>query len=56
MEIKKKKIVIVGARIDGYASAVWDAIDQSEDYEIIGFIDNSPELLYRYHLTNQLYS
>jgi len=41
---EKSKIIIVGARIDGHAGVVVNAIVSRNEYEIIGFIDNTPEL------------
>ena len=41
---EKSKIIIVGARIDGQAGVVINAIESINDYEIIAFIDNTPEL------------
>ena len=42
---KKSKIIIIGARIDGQAGVVINTIAQTSNYEIIGFIDNTPELV-----------
>ena len=41
---EKSKIIIIGARIDGQAGVVINAISQINTYEIIGFVDNTPEL------------
>ena len=41
---EKSKIIIVGARIDGQAGVVINVIESKNDYEVIAFIDNSPEL------------
>ena len=40
----KKKIVIIGARHDGHAGVIVNAINAIGVFEIIGFIDNTPEL------------
>jgi len=44
MKNKKKKIVIIGARLDGHAGVVLDVINRDRNYELVGFIDNTPEL------------
>ena len=41
---RKQKVIIVGARIDGQAGVVVNAIQLRDEYEIIGFIDNTPDL------------
>jgi len=41
----KKNIYIVGARMDGHAGVVFDTIRMENNYEIIGFIDNTPSLI-----------
>lgn len=41
---KKQKIVIIGARIDGHAGVVLDALQSIGGYKVIGFIDNARNL------------
>lgn len=41
---KKEKIVIIGARINGHAGVILDALEAIDRYEVVGFIDNTPEL------------
>jgi len=43
-KLMKKELVIVGARLDGHAGVVLDAIEKIGGYQIIGFIDNDPKL------------
>ena len=38
---EKSKIIIVGARIDGQAGVVLNAIESRNEYKIVGFIGNS---------------
>ena len=40
----KKKVLIIGARLDGYAGAIWDTLELTGEYEIVGFVDSAPEL------------
>ncbi|MDD5584557.1 MAG: NeuD/PglB/VioB family sugar acetyltransferase [Candidatus Omnitrophica bacterium] len=40
----KKRIVIIGARIDGHAGVILDVLNLLGEYQVIGFIDNTPEL------------
>lgn len=42
--MKAKKIIIIGARMDGHAGVVLDMINDIGGYEVVGFIDNTPEL------------
>jgi len=47
MKIKKKlkrKIIIIGARIDGHAGVILDTIEEMGEYEVVGFVDNTPNL------------
>jgi sugar O-acyltransferase (sialic acid O-acetyltransferase NeuD family) len=39
-----KRIVIIGARLDGHASMVLDILKELGDFKVVGFIDNAPEL------------
>ena len=41
---KKKRIVIIGARLDGHAGVVLNTLEVINKYELVGFIDNTPEL------------
>jgi sugar O-acyltransferase (sialic acid O-acetyltransferase NeuD family) len=41
---KKKEILIIGARIDGHAGVVLDALNVLDEYKVTGFIDNTPGL------------
>jgi len=41
---KTKKIVLIGARMDGHAGVIVDTLGRIGGYEIVGFIDNTPEL------------
>ena len=40
----KRKIIIIGARIDGHAGVILDTIEEIGEYEVVGFVDNSPRL------------
>ncbi len=40
---KIKKIVLIGARMDGHAGVVVDILREIGGYELVGFIDNTPE-------------
>lgn len=40
----QKKILIIGARLDGHAGVLLDVISQIGTYEIIGFLDSTPGL------------
>lgn len=40
----REKILIVGARIDGQAGVVINALEALGDFEIVGFVDNTPQL------------
>ncbi len=40
----KKKIALIGARIDGQAGVVLDLLKENSEYELVGFFDNTPEL------------
>lgn len=42
--MKNRKILIIGARLDGHAGSVLDAIAGIETYEVVGFIDSTPSL------------
>jgi len=42
--LKNKRIVIIGARLNGHASMVLDMLKELDDFKVIGFIDNAPEL------------
>lgn len=42
--VGRKKIIIIGARHDGHAGVIVNAVNAIGGYEIIGFIDNTPEL------------
>lgn len=44
MEKNKKKIVIVGGRLDGHAGVVLDILNEIDEYDVVAFIDNTPEL------------
>ena len=46
VKIKKElnEIVLIGARIDGQAGVVLDALEQLGKHKVIGFVDNSPSL------------
>jgi sugar O-acyltransferase (sialic acid O-acetyltransferase NeuD family) len=39
-----KRIVIIGARLDGHASMVLDVLKELDDFKVVGFIDNAPDL------------
>jgi sugar O-acyltransferase (sialic acid O-acetyltransferase NeuD family) len=39
-----QKIVIVGARMDGQAGVILDVLDELGGYEVVGFVDSTPEL------------
>ncbi|MDG1143706.1 MAG: hypothetical protein P8N92_03510, partial [Burkholderiales bacterium] len=39
-----KKIILVGARLDGHAGVVLDTISNIGGYHVVGFIDNSPNI------------
>ncbi len=39
-----KKVIIIGARIDGHAGVVLDTLEETGGFEITGFLDNTPEL------------
>lgn len=39
-----KRIIIIGARLDGQAGVVLDALEEIGGYEVVCFIDNTPEL------------
>ena len=41
---EKKTVVIIGARLDGHAGVVLDALEAIGTYVVKGFIDNTPEL------------
>lgn len=41
---KKESIIIVGARMDGHAGVILDTLETLGDYEVLGFVDNTPEL------------
>jgi sugar O-acyltransferase (sialic acid O-acetyltransferase NeuD family) len=41
---KTKTIVLIGARLDGHAGVIVDTLSEIGRYELIGFIDNTPEL------------
>ena len=38
------RIIILGARLDGQAGVVLSALRQSGEHEVVGFLDNNPEL------------
>ncbi len=40
----RKKIVIIGARCDGHAGVIVNAINALGTFDVVGFIDNTPEL------------
>lgn len=40
-----RKIAIIGARITGQAGVVLDLLSQIGGYEVVGFLDSTPELL-----------
>ena len=40
----KRKIIIIGARLDGHAGVLLDVITEIETYEIVGFLDSTPDL------------
>ena len=46
VKIKKElnEIVLIGARIDGQAGVVLDALERMGKHKVIGFVDNSPSL------------
>lgn len=39
-----KKVILIGARLDGHAGVVLDLLISKGEYKIIGFLDNTPEL------------
>lgn len=41
---KKRRIIIIGARMDGHAGVILDALQSSRGYKVIGFIDNANSL------------
>lgn len=43
-ESSRKSVVIIGARIDGHAGVVLDTLDNFSEYEVVGFLDSTPEL------------
>lgn len=40
----KRKIVIIGARLDGHAGVLLDVITEIGTYDIVGFLDSTPDL------------
>ncbi len=38
------KIILIGARIDGQAGVVLDTLEEIGGYEVVGFLDNTPNL------------
>lgn len=42
--VKRKKITIIGARLDGHAGVLLDVINEMGAYEIVGFLDSMPDL------------
>lgn len=40
----KKRLIIIGARLDGHAGVILDTIKSLNKYDVVGFIDNTPEL------------
>ncbi|MFA5088665.1 MAG: NeuD/PglB/VioB family sugar acetyltransferase [Candidatus Omnitrophota bacterium] len=44
----KKKIIIVGARLDGHSGVVLETLQEIGGFQIIGFIDHDPELQNKY--------
>lgn len=40
----KKPIILVGAQMSGYAGEVLEMLEELDSYEVVGFIDNAPEL------------
>jgi sugar O-acyltransferase (sialic acid O-acetyltransferase NeuD family) len=40
----KKRIVVIGACLRGHAGVILDTLDLINEYKLVGFIDNSPEL------------
>ena len=41
---QKTKIIIIGARIDGHSGVIQDVIEEIGEYEVVGFVDNTPKL------------
>lgn len=41
---RKKTLVLIGARLDGHAGVVLDTLKEIGQYELVGFIDNTPAL------------
>ncbi len=39
-----EKIVLIGGRIDGHAGVIMDVLEINGEYEIVGIVDNTPEL------------
>ena len=39
-----KKVIIIGARLDGHCGVVQDTLNEIGGHKIIGFLDNTPEL------------
>ena len=39
-----KPIILIGARLDGQAGVVLDLIEQTKEYKVVGYIDNTPSL------------
>jgi sugar O-acyltransferase (sialic acid O-acetyltransferase NeuD family) len=42
--MRRKKIIIVGARLDGHAGVLLDVLSEIGSYDAVGFIDNTPGL------------
>jgi sugar O-acyltransferase (sialic acid O-acetyltransferase NeuD family) len=43
-----KDLILIGARLDGHAGVVIDAIEEIGDCKVIGFLDNTPNLIGTY--------
>lgn len=43
-KLARKKITLIGARLDGHAGVVLDMINDIGGFEVVGFIDNTPGL------------
>ncbi len=44
MKSDKKTIIIIGARVDGHAGVILDTLESLGEYDLVGFIDNTPDL------------
>ena len=45
--MEKQQIIIIGAQLNGFAGEILEVVNETDRYEVIGFLDNAPELQHR---------